>query len=602
MLINPANNTTYFTIFYTLAFFSAFIVLLWEGYKRKIPMISWVLLLIFSKVSFIVGTKIFTYSQDDWLLMIKHATFIPTSGKILFGGMILGLIALFIGKYALRIKQNIIDAFAIILPLSIGIQRIGCFLNGCCFGTPTTVSWGVQYPVNTVPHYYQYESGLIGNSDLLSLHIHPVQLYEMAGALLVALIVFKSRKSWKANGSLFTFSLILYCSVRFLTEFFRDNLAHTVGGKMIGVFNQIQWTMLIVIIVFSFILLYREKKIALHMQTLQQSAAIGIKYSMLIFISESVMIWTLQDWFSPSELIAILLTFFISSLIILFWILKEIASSEKKLIYAVLLLLPLLITSQTIPQTERDSTLVIKTRKISFGVANGTFENSIHQKTGTTSDGCDTYNSEYFKQKYTIGGVAFSVKNEYPEKKFITNYGINMYFGQNKEIVGSDSLETNTPIFGVNPFFRIDGKWIGIGAGFHAGNLIIPKNSNHDQIDLTTGLTKTSIYPQVNFRVGPQRILFADYHFADQFPSPFPGLSQQIGIGSGFGSKNGLYLRIGGILDENGGTYLSAYLPINKSFSLEPMMVFSNSSISHFSFGLHYSLSSKTSYHKDKTN
>src|SRR5665648_796634 len=93
MLINPANNTTYFTIFYTLAFFSAFIVLLWEGYKRKIPMISWVLLLIFSKVSFIVGTKIFTYSQEDWLLMFNHSTFIPTSGKILFGGMILGLIA-----------------------------------------------------------------------------------------------------------------------------------------------------------------------------------------------------------------------------------------------------------------------------------------------------------------------------------------------------------------------------------------------------------------------------------------------------------------------------------------------------------------------------
>jgi len=600
MIINPSNNATYFTIFYTLAFFSAFIVLLWEGYKRKIPMISWVLLLIFSKVSFIIGTKIFTYSQEDWLLMIKHATFIPTSGKILFGGMILGLIALFVGKYALRIKQNIIDAFAIILPLSIGIQRIGCFLNGCCFGSPTSVPWSVQYPVNTGPHYYQYESGLIGNTDLLSLHIHPVQLYEMAGALLVAIIVFKSRKSWKANGSLFTFSLILYCSVRFLTEFFRDNLAHTVGGKMIGVFNQIQWIMLIVIVVFSFILLYREKRIALHMQILQRSTSIGMKYSMLIFISESVMIWTLQDWFSPSELIAILLTFFISSIIILFWILREIASSEKKLAYAVLLLLPLLITSQTIPQTESDSSLVIKTRKISFGVASGTFENSVHQKTGTTSDGCDQYNTEYFKQKYTVGGVAFSVKNEYPEKKFITNYGINMYLGQNKEIVRSDSLETNTPIYGVNPFFRIDGKWVGFGGGFHAGNLIIPKNPHNDQTDLTTGLTKTSLYPQLYFRVGPQRILFADFHYADQFPSPFPGISQQIGIGSGFGSKNGLYLRIGSIIDENKGTYLSAYLPINKSISFEPMLVISNSSFSHFSFGLHYSLPSKTSYHKDK--
>jgi hypothetical protein len=96
MLINSTSGSIYFTIFYTLAFSIAFIMLLWEGYKRKIPTIPWVLLLIFSRVSFIAGTKIFTYSQQDWLFMIKNATLIPTSEKVLLGGIILAFAALLI--------------------------------------------------------------------------------------------------------------------------------------------------------------------------------------------------------------------------------------------------------------------------------------------------------------------------------------------------------------------------------------------------------------------------------------------------------------------------------------------------------------------------
>jgi hypothetical protein len=50
MLINPTNGSFYFTLFYILAFLATFIILISEGYKRKIPIISWVLLLIFSKI------------------------------------------------------------------------------------------------------------------------------------------------------------------------------------------------------------------------------------------------------------------------------------------------------------------------------------------------------------------------------------------------------------------------------------------------------------------------------------------------------------------------------------------------------------------------
>ncbi len=602
MIINTSNGSLYFTIFYTLAFFVAFIVLLWEGYQRKIPIVPWVLLLIFARVSFIFGTKIFTFSPDEWLLMIRQTTLFPTSEKILPGGIILGCLALVCGKYILRIKHDFVDAFAIVVPIAFGIQKIGCFLNGCCYGNPTSLFWSVQYPVNTLPHYHHYEIGLIGTNELLSLPIHPVQIYEMAGSFLVALIVFKTRKFWKAKGSLFLFSILSFCLVRFVTEFFRAIPAHSTGGEMSGVFNQLQWAMLIVFGLLTLLLLYREKNIALPTPlSLTTDSPIGIKLNLLLFTVESLLIFALRHWFSTSELIAILLTFLISSLLILSWILKEIASSGTKIAYMVLLLLPLLITSQTIPKAQNDSTMVFRTKKISFGMASGNQENPFSRITGTTEEGCSQSETNYIRQKYTMAGAAFSIKDEYPGKRLTTNYGVNVYFGQNKEILELTGAEVKNPLFGINPFIKLDTKFLGIGGGIHFGNMIYTKNSIKDEGDATTAIAKTSFYPQAYFRLGPKRIFFIDYHFADQFPSPFPCFYQQIGIGTGFGF-NEANLRVGGFISPEIGGYFSAYIPVSKTLSFEPMVVLSNSDFNHFSLGVHYNISSNTFIKKNRKN
>ena len=99
-------------------------------------------------------------------------------------------------------------------------------------------------------------------------------------------------------------------------------------------------------------------------------------------------------------------------------------------------------------------------------------------------------------------------------------------------------------------------------------------------------------------RVGPRRIVFIDYHMADQFPSPFPAFYQQLGIGSGFGSKGEFMLRTGGLIGSVDGAYLSTYVPLSKDFSIEPMVIYSGQSAGNFSIGLHYNLSQKTVYKK----
>lgn len=608
MLINSTSNSIYFILFYSLAFFLAFVLLLFEGYRRKIPMTSWILVLIFYAIFFIVGTKIFTYTREEWFLMIGQATLIPTSGKILFGGIILGFAALIAGKYILRIKEDVLDSFAIVFPLSIGIQRIGCFFNGCCYGKPTSLPWSVQYPVNSVPHFHQFESGQIGLNNLLSLPVHPAQLYESAGAFLAAFIIYKTRNIWKSRGSLFAFSMLLYCIVRFVSEFFRDNLAHTVGGEMSGLLNQIQWVMLSATIVLTFILLYREKKMMPLKQSPLPSTKIGMRLCLAIFISEALLFWSVRYWFSFSELIAIVLIFLTSSTLLFFWTLKEIASSKARVIYAGLLILPLIITSQTIPQSGSDSTQVIQTKKISFGLTGGTFENSLSKVIGKTSDGCDQYKTEYFKQKSIVGGAGFSVKKEYPEKKYSKYYGVNVYLGQNTEIIRSDGSESKNLLFGVNPYLKYETNWLGVGGGIHVGNLLFPISQNNYSGDFTTGMVKTPVFSQLYLRFGPKRYIFADYHLADQFISPFPAYYQQLGLGSSLGFRNETNLRVG-ILnpfswDSHSSSfdyYFSAYIPINKEISIEPILLFSGDSNTQFSIGFHYNLNTKSYNQKIKT-
>jgi len=180
----------FFSIFYNLAFLVALTILLYEGYRRKFPILKWILLLALTKLLFIAGSKIVTYTLEDLHYFFTNFSLPPTFQKSLFGGLLLGSIGLIAGKYLFRFRQNFMDAFAVVLPLAIAIQRIGCFLTGCCFGKVAQVPWAVKYPVNTLPHYHHFQNGLISFHDVVSLPVHPVQLYDLIGGLYFVIMVF----------------------------------------------------------------------------------------------------------------------------------------------------------------------------------------------------------------------------------------------------------------------------------------------------------------------------------------------------------------------------------------------------------------------------
>ena len=89
------------------------------------------------------------------------------------------------------------------MALAHGIGRIGCFLNGCCWGRlmKWELPWGVCYPKAIYgPYREQVLEGLIKAGTDRSLPIHPTQLYETLGNFIIFMILLVIYKRHKRTG------------------------------------------------------------------------------------------------------------------------------------------------------------------------------------------------------------------------------------------------------------------------------------------------------------------------------------------------------------------------------------------------------------------
>lgn len=115
----------------------------------------------------ILGARIF-YVVEYWrefdqasltqrLFAIANLT---QGGLVVYGALIGGALAviLFVIKYRLP-PLAIGDLVAPSVALGLGLGRIGCFLNGCCFGGPSDLPWAVRFPAPSPPYQRQVERG-----------------------------------------------------------------------------------------------------------------------------------------------------------------------------------------------------------------------------------------------------------------------------------------------------------------------------------------------------------------------------------------------------------------------------------------------------------
>jgi len=151
-------------------------------------------------------------------------TFVDPVGESFYGG--LGLASL-VGLAAVVLQRlpplKAADSVVLAWVPSIAIVRVGCFLNGCCYGRPTTSPLGLV-------------AGGGPNAAAFGIRSHPAQLYAATAALLIYAIL-RALGSRRRDGEVTATFFALFAALVFVHEFYRGDPRQAWSFGRLGVLS-----------------------------------------------------------------------------------------------------------------------------------------------------------------------------------------------------------------------------------------------------------------------------------------------------------------------------------------------------------------------------
>ncbi|MXZ75967.1 MAG: prolipoprotein diacylglyceryl transferase [Gemmatimonadetes bacterium] len=187
----------------------------------------------------------FSANPLDIISPFQSSGSIGLTGLTMYGGFIA---AVLVSILYLRVNRLSIwkacDAFAPSIALGIGVSRVGCFMNGCCFGLPTESALGVVFPAFSAAGSFYPDVAL-----------HPAQLYNaVLGFGLFGLLMWLDRKP-RYDGFLFAVLLIAEPISRFFVDLFRYYESSMTLGSLGGMALSVNQGISIVLIGLGLLLL-----------------------------------------------------------------------------------------------------------------------------------------------------------------------------------------------------------------------------------------------------------------------------------------------------------------------------------------------------------
>jgi phosphatidylglycerol:prolipoprotein diacylglycerol transferase len=174
----------------------------------------------------LVGARVFYVIQywGDRIRSLADVFRIWEGGIVLYGSIIGGTAAFFLYR-AIRpfALLPLLDIVAPSLALGIALGRIGCFLNGCCFGDRCDLPWGVAFPVDSPPWRAQVAEGLISRGATWSLPVHPTQLYSAVDGFILLFLLSAYYPLRRRDGEVMALLMVAYPVTRFLIEYLRND-------------------------------------------------------------------------------------------------------------------------------------------------------------------------------------------------------------------------------------------------------------------------------------------------------------------------------------------------------------------------------------------
>lgn len=174
------------------------------GTDTIIDLGTWILIgaVVGSRLAYVITEYRYFMTAPWW------EVFMINSGGLAFhGGLIGGFLA---GFGFIKIKKlhpwKLADVVAPYIALGYSLVRLGCFMNGCCYGKiAPSLPWAVRCSAN----------------DLMLRH--PTQLYSALGSFILFLILIKLNNHRQFHGFLFLLYIGLYSILRFIVEIFRES-------------------------------------------------------------------------------------------------------------------------------------------------------------------------------------------------------------------------------------------------------------------------------------------------------------------------------------------------------------------------------------------
>jgi len=179
---------------------------------------------------------------DYWDYFVEHPGQIIGGEGLTIYGAVLGA-ALGIWIYSRITKKNfgyLADVLAPGIILAQAVGRVGCTINGCCYGVESHLPWAVIYahPESLGP---------------LGIPVHPTQVYEIIYNLIVFGILVALRKRFRPDGSLFLIYLTFYAAWRLGIDFIRE------GNPFLFGLHEAQVISIIVLIITITLLAWRTR-------------------------------------------------------------------------------------------------------------------------------------------------------------------------------------------------------------------------------------------------------------------------------------------------------------------------------------------------------
>lgn len=602
--------------FYEQAFFIALLVraliFLRDCKKYDFPITSAAYIMLFTYSFFLIGMKAFTFSGADWEQIFHGQSPEQLGTKTVLGGLVLGFVAFQFATWKLKARRISLDYLMVAIPIAMGIQRIGCFTAGCCYGNAYEGLFSVQYDACSAAGHGQMMHGIIPWDATHSFSVIPTQLLLAVGCFLIALfVVIGRRRLWFKRGY---YILIagLFLLMSFFVDFMRAGYNNPYFAEETFGLKNIQWFEFIIGV--ALLLVYWLKSNAPKANTLSV-APFQFRNSLPLLVILACTYTFTWNWFSAFELFTILFTAI--PVLILSIDSLEVRSFQvyKVITYASIVLLlgvnPLLIGQPSKFKTDfSDRHLKLGEHvysQIDVGYYNLEAGQHYHDYIAEQNTDCNgnsytsyTPTGDRYGGRSKMIGINYSQHriNRVPFDFDHKQWQVGIRLGESIE----DNITTGNSIVygvgGVSGMYQYDTKWFGLGAGLHAGwyspfNDAIVYQSNW--FIKGSHQPKFRAFPKLHFRVFPERVAYLYGQMGNNLfeynhnlrPAMF-----EIGLGSGFGAKNGSFVQIGfmnGLNAYLGSLTISSQLIIKNAFGLNFKYISTN-------IGMNYSVQFGASY------